>query len=146
MPQRCVFCEIVARRSPVSLVAESAEALAFLTIGPLGDGHALVIPKRHVVEYPDANASELAAVFDLGAAVARQQRRVLGSTGENLLLASGLAAEQSVFHLQLHVVPRREGDGVDLNAWWQQKMQRPKPDRAALERIAEQLRLASPDL
>ena len=145
MPERCAFCEIVARRSPASLVAESAEALAFLTIGPLRAGHTLVIPKRHVVEYPDAGASELAAVMDLGAAVARQQRRALGSTGENLLLASGLAAEQSVFHLHLHVVPRRQGDGVDLNAWWQRKMQRPKPDRATLERIAEQLRLTSPN-
>lgn len=139
-PQPCVFCEIVARRSPASFVAETASALAFLTIGPVRDGHALVIPKRHVVELPDAGPDDLAAVMELGARVARQQRRALGSTGENLLLASGAAGEQSVFHLHLHVVPRAEGDGIDMNSWWVRKLQRPKPEREALDRIAERLR------
>jgi histidine triad (HIT) family protein len=140
MPGQCVFCEIVARRSPASCVAESDIALAFLTTGPLRDGHTLVIPKRHVVELPDASAAEMAAVFGLAGEVARQQRAALGSAGENLLLASGRAAEQSVFHLHVHVVPRREGDGIDMNAWWEGKMQRPKPDRRTLEDIAGRLR------
>jgi histidine triad (HIT) family protein len=113
--------------------------LAFLTIGPLREGHALVIPKRHAVELPDARPEELAAVLEVGAEVARRQRRALGSTGENLFLASGLAGEQSVFHLHLHVVPRHDSDGVALASWWETKMQRPKPDRATLERIAREL-------
>src|SRR5690242_14309310 len=90
----CVFCEIVKRRSPASYVAENDGALAFLTIGPLREGHTLVIPKRHVVEFLDASPSDLAAVTDLASEVARQQRRALGSKGENLLLASGVAGEQ----------------------------------------------------
>lgn len=134
MGESCVFCEIVAGTSPYSRLAESAHALAFLTIGPLREGHALVVPKRHVVEYPEASASELAAIFELGAEVARRQRNALGSTGETLFLASGLAGEQSVFHLHLHVVPRHEGDGIDLTSWWEQRLQ--KPARAALEATA----------
>jgi histidine triad (HIT) family protein len=140
MLEACVFCEIVVGRAPASFVAENASALAFLTIGPIRDGHALVVPKRHLVEYPDASASELAAIFDLGSVVVRRQRRALASTGETLFLASGLAGEQSVFHLHLHVVPRHEGDGLDLTSWWQLRMQ--TPERAALDSVALRLRTA----
>jgi diadenosine tetraphosphate (Ap4A) HIT family hydrolase len=135
----CIFCEIVARQAPAAIVGENAEALAFLTIGPLTDGHALIIPKRHAVELPDARPEELAAVMELGAEVARRQRSALGSKGENLVLASGRVAEQSIFHLHLHVVPRRENDGVELASWWEARMQRPKPERSVLERIAREL-------
>jgi histidine triad (HIT) family protein len=93
MSEACVFCQIVARTSPASYVAESAGAVAFLTIGPIRAGHTLVVPKRHVVELPDAGASELAAILDLGSEVARRQRRALGSTGETLFLASGVARD-----------------------------------------------------
>jgi histidine triad (HIT) family protein len=112
------------------------------TIGPIRPGHALVIPKRHAVELPDAHPSELAAVLELGAEVARRQRHALGSTGETLFLASGLAGEQSVFHLHLHIVPRHEGDGLGLTEWWQLRIE--KPEREALDAIAERLRASAP--
>jgi len=142
MPEACVFCAIVARTSPASYVAENASALAFLTIGPIREGHALVIPKRHVVEYPDASAPELAAILDLGSEVARRQRTALGSTGETLFLASGVAGEQSVFHLHLHVVPRHDGDGLDLTSWWRPRMQ--EPGRAVLDSVARRLSPPAP--
>jgi histidine triad (HIT) family protein len=140
MSEACVFCAIVARSSPASFVAESAGAIAILTIGPIRTGHTLVLPKRHVVEFPDATAAELAEVMDLASEVARLQRRAFDSTGETLFLASGAAGEQSVFHLHLHVVPRREGDGLDLTSWWQSRMESPKPERDVLDSIAERLR------
>jgi diadenosine tetraphosphate (Ap4A) HIT family hydrolase len=65
--------------------------------------------------------------------------------GENLLLASGQDAGQSVLHLHLHVVPRHAGDGLDMNPWWQERMQRPKPQRDALERVAQLLRSNLPE-
>jgi histidine triad (HIT) family protein len=133
-----VFCDIVARRAPMSFVAESAEALAFLTIGPIREGHTLVIPKRHVVEFPDATSGELAAVFDLAADVARRQRQHLASQGETLFLASGVAGEQSVFHLHLHVVPRQENDEVHLSSWWQALIR--KLPRERLDATARSLR------
>jgi histidine triad (HIT) family protein len=138
MSEPCIFCEIIARRATASFVAESDLAIAFLTIGPLREGHALVIPKRHVVEVPDAAARELGAVFALGQEVAIRQRRTLGSHGETLFLASGAAGEQSVFHMHLHVVPRHDGDGIGLAAWWGTKMHR--AERAALDATAARLR------
>lgn len=49
----CIFCEIVAGRALASRVAENSLSIAFLTIGPLREGHSLVIPKRHAVEFTD---------------------------------------------------------------------------------------------
>ena len=134
----CIFCEIVAGRAAVSLVAETPLCAAFLTIGPIRPGHVLVIPRRHVVEYPDLSAEDAAAVFELGALVARRQRRGLGSDGETLFLASGEAGEQSVFHVHLHVVPRMHGDNLGLASWWEARMQ--KPSRSELDAIAATLR------
>jgi len=138
MSEPCVFCAIVAGTAPAATVCENALALAVLTIGPIRPGHALVIPKRHAVEFPDATSEELAAVFGLGADVARRQRRALRSRGETLFLASGVAGEQSVFHLHLHVVPRHDGDGLGLTEWWQERFKH--PERAILDSIAKQLR------
>src|SRR5580658_7302246 len=134
----CIFCEIVAGRAPASLVAENTLSLAFLTTGPLRDGHTLVIPKRHAVEFTDPTPEELASVFQLGAEIAERQRRFLCSQGETLFLASGNAGEQSVFHLHLHVVPRIETDALDLTSWWAARVK--KPSRTDLESIAAKLR------
>jgi histidine triad (HIT) family protein len=135
----CIFCEIVAGRAPVSLVAENTLSLAFLTTGPLRDGHTLVIPKRHAVEFTDPTPEELASVFQLGAEVAQRLRRILGSQGETLFVASGNAGEQSVFHLHLHVVPRMENDALDLTSWWVARMK--TPPRTDLDSIAAKLRV-----
>jgi histidine triad (HIT) family protein len=134
----CIFCEIVAGRAPASLLAENSLSIAFLTIGPIREGHTLVIPKRHAVEFTEATPEELAAVFQLGAEIARRQRRFLGSEGETLFLASGIAGEQSVFHLHLHVVPRAESDEIDLTSWWGARVR--KTSRTQLDSIAAKLR------
>jgi histidine triad (HIT) family protein len=134
----CIFCEVVARRAPASLVAENSLSVTFLTVGPIRAGHTLVVPKRHAVELTDATLEELAAVFQLGAEIARRQRRLLGSDGETLFLASGIAGEQSVFHLHLHVVPRAEGDEIDLSCWWETRVR--KTSRSELDSVAAKLR------
>src|SRR5271169_1510700 len=136
--EACIFCEIVALRAPASLVGENDLSIAFLTVGPLREGHTLVIPKRHAVDFLDPTPEELAAVFQLGAAVARRQRQILGSQGETLFLASGNAGEQSVFHLHLHVVPRTETDALDLTSWWEARVR--KASRTDLDSIAAKLR------
>ncbi len=137
-PPGCVFCSIVARRAPAHIVGESGSALAFLTIGPLREGHALVVPKRHVVELTDASSTEASELLALGTRIAELQRRRLGSQGETLFLMSGRAGEQGVLHLHLHVVPRSDGDGLDLNRWWNERVATASP--LALEAVARRLR------
>ena len=134
----CVFCDIVAGRTPAVKVGESGDALAFLTHGPIRPGHTLVIPKRHAVELNDATPAEMTSVLGLAARIARLQRTNLESQGETLFQASGWEGEQSVFHLHLHVVPRQAGDGLDLTGWWAERMT--KPPRAELDAIGDRLR------
>ena len=119
-------------------IAESDQAFAFLDINPIRHGHALVIPKRHAVDLADVAAGDLAAVMSLVQEVAARLRRRLGTTGENLLVASGPGSEQSVFHLHVHVIPRLPDDDLRWNDWWQTKVA--EPDLDALVKLARAIR------
>ena len=134
----CIFCSIARGNAPAAWVAKRERAVAFLTLGPLRPGHTLVIPRAHAVTVLDVSPEDWRAVTDLALEVARLQRERLGAAGHSLLLASGHAGEQSVLHLHLHVVPRHEGDGVDLNSWWEGKVRPAAPPE--LESVARQLR------
>jgi len=140
--RRCIFCAIVARDAPASWVAERERAIAFLTRGPLRPGHTLVIPRAHAATLSEVAPDDWRAVSTLALEVAGMHAERLGATGATLFLASGRAGEQSVDHLHLHVVPRAEGDGLDLNSWWERKVG--SPELSELERVARRLRSDAP--
>jgi len=114
----CVFCGIVAGTVPAWKVAENDRAVAFLTLGPVAEGHSLVVPRRHVTVLEELTSDDLPALWTLVQEVSRRLRAAGFATGTNVIVASGRAAEQEVPHLHVHVVPRKEGDGLDLNGWW----------------------------
>ncbi len=139
MAAPCIFCAMVADRRKVPYwIAESEGALAFADINPIRRGHSLVIPKRHARDLSDVTPEDLRAVTELAHAVAGQLRRRLGSTGENLLVASGLGSEQSVFHLHIHVIPRMADDDLRWNDWWQTKVRH--PTLGEIEALARSIR------
>lgn len=110
----CVFCAVVAGDAPAVRIFEDDDYLAFLDIRPFTRGHTLVIPKRHFVDLTDTPAPTLAGMVAVGQRVARAARASgLHADGNNLAINDGTAAFQSVFHIHLHVVPRR---GVGLGA------------------------------
>lgn len=103
----CVFCEIATGDAPATVVAEWDDALAIVPRGPATDGHVLVIPRRHV---PDATA-----VSDVTASAMRRAVEVAATAAPcNLITSVGAEATQTVYHLHIHVVPRRAGDGLAL--------------------------------
>lgn len=111
----CVFCSIAAGKIPCMKVYEDEKTLAFMDIAGDVDGHILVIPKAHFASVLDCGAPSLAAVMATVQRVSAHLTENCGYTGVNLLNASGESAGQSVAHFHIHVIPRREGDGVD--AW-----------------------------
>ncbi|MGP8073963.1 MAG: HIT family protein [Thermoplasmata archaeon] len=126
MNASCIFCRMISDRSLVPhWIAESERALAFLDINPIRHGHSLVIPKSHALDLSDVKPEDWRAACQLALEVASLLRRRLGTTGENLLVASGPGSEQSVFHLHLHVIPRLPNDDLRWNDWWQTKVQHP---------------------
>lgn len=136
----CVFCAVVAGDAPAVRVFEDDEYLAFLDIRPFTRGHTLVIPKQHSVDLTDTPPETLAGMLAVGQRIARASRDSgLHADGNNLVINDGRAAFQSVFHIHLHVVPRRNGDKLSFAKGM---VVRRDPDR---ERTGEILRVALAD-
>lgn len=111
----CIFCEIIGRAAPASIVYEDEATLAFLDIRPMTPGHTLVISKSHAAyleELPEGTAGPLLETASKVAAALR--RSGLRCEAVNLWLADGKEAGQEVLHVHLHVIPRFRGDGFGL--------------------------------
>jgi histidine triad (HIT) family protein len=111
MSDFCVFCAIASGDAPAFLVYEDENAVAFLDIAPVRRGHTLVAPRRHVADVMASGGAE--AWSDVAVAVQTMSRMLmarLGSDGISLFQANRRAAGQEVWHLHVHLVPRREGD------------------------------------
>lgn len=80
---------------------------------PLCDGHALVVPRRHVERLEDLDAHEWAGVFALVHQIAPTVRAERSADAVNVGVNSGKAAGQTIEHAHVHVIPRHDGDVVD---------------------------------
>lgn len=104
----CPFCEILTGRAPFEEVAAWPDALAIVPLGPVVDGHTLVIPTEHVADFaesPEVTARVVARAAELASTMRCPM---------NLITSKGSEATQSVFHLHVHLVPRAYGDGLAL--------------------------------
>lgn len=129
----CVFCEIVAGAAPAVRVYEDDDFLGLLDIRPFTRGHTLVIPKQHSVDLTDTPAPTLAGLIAVGQRIAHAARASgLGATGTNIAINDGKSAFQTVFHIHLHVIPRRDGDKA---SFVKGMLVRRDPDREATGRM-----------
>ncbi|EID12976.1 HIT family protein [Mycolicibacterium phlei] len=111
----CVFCAIVAGEAPAIRIYEDDDHLAFLDIRPFSRGHTLVVPKRHTTDLTDTPPETVAAMARIGQRIARAARiSGLHADGNNIVINDGKAAFQTVFHIHLHVLPRRNGDKLSF--------------------------------
>jgi diadenosine tetraphosphate (Ap4A) HIT family hydrolase len=136
----CVFCDIVAGDDPAIRIYEDAEFLGILDIRPFARGHTLVIPKRHTVDLTDTPADTVAGMARVGQRIARAARRSgLHADGNNVVINDGKAAFQTVFHIHLHVLPRRSGDKLSFakNMVLRRDPDREESGRLLREAIAE---------
>ncbi len=110
----CIFCEIINDKSPSKRIFEDDVCIVIETIAPVSRGHVLVIPKEHRENILDIDDLTLAHLALVSKKLGKQLILDNGAKGMNLLHAAGVVAQQSVFHFHFHVVPRYEGDGLDL--------------------------------
>ena len=130
----CIFCKIVAGEIPCFKLFEDAETLAFMDINPVHDGHALVIPKAHSANVFEITPEDFAAAARTATKMAKAINAAVKPDGINLMQANGEGAGQSVGHFHLHIVPRRNDDGLLFN--WD-----PKPaDRGHIAAVAARIR------
>jgi histidine triad (HIT) family protein len=137
----CVFCAIVAGEGPAIRIYEDEGYLAILDIRPFTRGHTLVIPKRHSVDLTDTPPETLAEMITIGQRIARAARATELADATNVGINDGRAAFQTVSHIHLHVLPRRNGDKLSVAKGL---VLRRDPDREATGRILREA-LASID-
>jgi histidine triad (HIT) family protein len=108
----CSFCAIArGSREDLEVVCETPNWVAFFPLEPATPGHTLIIPKTHVADYWDLDAEQASDLSLAALQVGQAIQRAISPEGMNLITSAGQAAEQSVFHLHLHVVPRWRRDG-----------------------------------
>lgn len=111
----CIFCKIAGGEIPSKTLYEDESFRVILDLGPATRGHALILPKEHAAnlfELPDETA---AAAMVLAKKMAVLMKEKLQCDGLNLVQNNGETAGQTVNHFHLHIIPRYEGDGQNIN-------------------------------
>ena len=106
----CIFCKIVAGEIPALIVRRTDAVVAFLDIGPLAEGHLLIIPCDHyanLTDMPPALCAEIASAVPM---LGRALLDVTDAEGFNMLVNQGEVAGQVIHHVHFHLIPRRRGD------------------------------------
>lgn len=104
----CIFCEIAKGERPAKLVHEDDEVVAFSDINPQAPTHLLVIPRQHITSLAHADPSDavvLGKLLLVAGKVARDAGLVEG--GYRVVINTGAGADQSVFHIHVHVLGGR---------------------------------------
>jgi diadenosine tetraphosphate (Ap4A) HIT family hydrolase len=135
---QCIFCDIVAGRSPASVVYDDPDVMALLDINPVQRGHVLVIPKRHFVDIWDIDPEVLSKVVAVTKRVSQRMRDVWHTEGVNTFSASGKPAGQDVYHFHMHVIPLGKGERTKFAGWWLSAMG--EAERSELDELAAELR------
>lgn len=119
----CIFCKIIRGEIPSLKLAETANAYAFLDIGPTAKGHALVIPKycgEKLHDIPDTYLADLLPLAKKIALASQLDIKGLESTpGYNILQNNGRIAHQVVPHVHVHLIPKRDEE-TGLQVGWPQ--------------------------
>jgi diadenosine tetraphosphate (Ap4A) HIT family hydrolase len=109
MSEKCIFCKIVQKQAPSSVVYEDSQVLAFMDIRPVSEGHTLIIPKPHYESIFDTPDDLLAQTHKVTKKIAIAVKSAVKADGISIIQQNGAAAGQEVFHLHVHVIPRFEG-------------------------------------
>ena len=126
-----LFSKIINGEIPGRFIWQDEDCVSFLTIGPLTDGHALVVPRLEVDKWTDAAPELLAKLMTVAQRIGQAQISVFGSPRAGVTIA-GFEVE----HVHVHVFPAYGMENFDFGTVNDQ------PDPAAMDRFAEKLREA----
>src|SRR3979409_2713861 len=124
----CPFCDLIHGAGEASMCYEDSDVVAFLDIQPVNAGHLLVVPREHFEALADIPPALAMHLFEVAMQLAPVGKQVAHADGLNIVVNSGAAAGQDVFHYHVHVIPRTAGDGFDIPLSFGGS---PLPDRTA---------------
>ncbi len=110
----CIFCKIVREEIPAAKIYEDNEIISFLDIAPANKGHCLVITREHYTTINGIPDELLGKVIVVVKKISRAISSALGSDGFNILMNNNKAAGQLVPHAHIHIIPRFNGDRLNL--------------------------------
>lgn len=126
--ENCIFCKLANGEIPTATLYEDEDFRVILDASPASKGHALILPKEHYANLYELDDEVAAKVLVLAKKMITKLTDLLGCDGYNIVQNNGEAAGQTVFHFHMHIIPRYEGDTVDIK--W-------VPGKAEAEEITE---------
>ncbi len=110
--QQCIFCQILSGKVPSSKIYEDDKCLAILDINPAAKGHILILPKEHYAIMPQVPVEDIKHFYVVAKYLSQIVLKTLKVGGTNIYVANGIAASQKAQHFMIHIIPRKEGDGL----------------------------------
>ncbi len=104
--KNCIFCKIITKEIPSSIVYEDDDVIAFLDVSQVTKGHTLVVSKKHFDNFLTVPKDIMHKVMDVAQRIGQAQVAMLGAKGVNILTNVNKEAGQSVYHFHVHVIPR----------------------------------------
>jgi len=131
--KQCIFCQIISGKVQSKKVYEDEKSIAILDINPSNPGHVLLLPKEHYSIMPQLSEEEIAHLFMVTKTISNACLRSLGVQGTNIIVQNGIAAGQKAQHFMIHIIPRKEDDGLNF------ELPQKEIPEAQLEQIRKQL-------
>ena len=107
----CIFCQIIRKEAPASIVYEDEQVLAFMNNRPVNTGHTLVVPKKHYADIYEIPEEEAANLFKITKRIAQAVKEATNIEAIRIVQNNGEDAGQVVFHLHVHVIPLKPRNG-----------------------------------
>lgn len=133
--EHCIFCQIIAGKLAANIVDQDEQTMTFMDAFPVAPGHTLIVTRQHYDNLLEADPDAIAAVGAKSVAIGRAIKSALQPDGLGVFQLNGAAAGQTVFHYHMHLVPRNDGDSLQIHS-------RVPGDADDLRSVAQQLRKA----
>lgn len=110
--QQCIFCQIISGKIPSKKVYDDEHCIIVMDINPATRGHCLLLPKQHFAIMPQIPEKILDHMFIVAKAISKVLLKSMRAEGTNIFVANGAAAGQRAPHFMIHIIPRKEDDGI----------------------------------
>lgn len=110
--KECIFCKIARKEIKSEIVKESANFIAFKDINPVAEGHTLIIPRGHYATLFDIPSKMGEEMLDFAKQIAKEMIDKKIGSGFNIIMNNLAPAGQLVMHAHIHIIPRKEKDGI----------------------------------
>ena len=117
----CIFCKLANGDIPTNTLYEDDCVRVIFDAEPAAEGHVLILPKEHFDNIYELDDDTAGHVFKVAKKIATAMNKTLDMDGLNVVQNNGEAAGQTVFHFQMHIIPRHNDDTVNVG-WEKHKV------------------------